>query len=192
MWTSIKHALSSFWTTSPFLSVSFICFFNLKVSILCVRTKDSSINSALLPLSMSKRVLIPATLALNTRCLPLIFGTSSCIAHVETLTRFVLTVAQTSSSTQSFVFCCPWSQFRSRTMLFPTPNHWPLQLKLLSHSTQLSYWSMDNTCRFHGVLTLCISSTFPTRGAWYACHPGVSVGRPLDHTTFLLSRPVWC
>ena len=101
---SIKHALSNFYMTSPFPGVSFICFFNLKMSMLYVRIKDLFINSALLLLSMSKRVLISAILALNTRCLPSIFGTSSHTAHVETLTRFVLSVAQTLSSTQSFVF----------------------------------------------------------------------------------------
>ena len=189
MCISTRHALSSFWTTSPFPNVSFIFFLSLKVLIFCVRTKDLSINSALLPLSMSKQVYIPAMLALNTRCLPSIFGTSSRTAHVETLTR--LLVAKALPSTQFFVFC-PWSQFWSRTMLFPTPNHWPLQLKLLSYSTLLFYWSMDNTRRFYGVLILCISSTFLAGGAWHARHPRVFVGKSPGYTTFLFSQICSC
>ena len=188
MWTSIKHALSNFCTTSPFPSVNLIFFFNLNVLIFCVRTKDSLINSAPLPLSMSNRVFIPAMLALNTRCLPSIFGTSSCIAHAEILARLVVETLLIIASSD----CCPWLRFRSKTKLFPIQSHWPLQLGLLSHSTQLSYWSMDSIRCFHGDQTLCIPSTFLVRGAWHAHYLGVFVGMPPDHTTFLPSRLVWC
>ena len=191
MCISTSYALSNFCTTSLFLRVSIICFFSLKMSIFCVRTKDLSINLVLLPLSISKPVFILATLVLNIKCLLSIFSTLSCTTHVETLTCLVLIVAaQTLSSTQSF-FTCPWSQFWSRTRLFMIQNQWPPQLELLLHSTQLSYWSIDNTYYSHGDQTLCIPNIFPARRAWRVYYLGVFLGWSSSHTTFLPSWLLW-
>ena len=76
--------------------------FSLKVLSFYIRTKDLLINLALLPLSMSKQVFIVAILALNTKCLLLIFGTLSRTAHVETLNFLI---AQTLLSIKFFNFC---------------------------------------------------------------------------------------
>lgn len=97
-----RQALSSYCMTSLFPSSNLIFFFNLNVLIECIRIKNSSINSVLLLLLISKCVYILAMLFLNTKCLFLILGTLLRIIYVEILTHLVVT--QASSLTISFVF----------------------------------------------------------------------------------------
>ena len=155
--------------------------------IFYVRTKDLSNNLASLPLSMSNCVFIPAMLALKTRYLPSIFDTSSCITHADIQTCLLLIVAVKTLSTLFFFFCF-LLRFQSKTSFFLILNLWLLQLKLLSHLTQLSYLLIDNTYCFHGVLIFCIPSIFFAEKTWYACHPRVFVGKFPVYTTFL---PSW-
>ena len=113
---SIKYALFSHCMRLPFFSSNFIFFVSLNVLIPCERTKNSLINLALLLLSIRTCVLIPATLALNTRCLPSIFDILSHTAYVEILTHLI--ASPFCWSTIPFV-CCFWSRIWLRTMRFP-------------------------------------------------------------------------
>ena len=61
--TSTRHPLAKCCITLLLPSISWMSFSNWKVLILFGHTKDLSINLASLPLSMSKRVCIPAMLS---------------------------------------------------------------------------------------------------------------------------------
>ena len=93
-------------------------FFNWKILILFERTKDLSINSASLLLSMSKRICIPAMLVLNTRCLPSILATLFYITYVDILIH--LSVVLIALLTTSFVHSL-WWWFLPGTTFFAIP-----------------------------------------------------------------------
>lgn len=81
--TSTRHPLSSLCVTSLLPSVSFIVFLNLKMVILCARTKDSSINSSI---SLQNPIILGYFDALAVVCRSN-FTSSDMEIHIEGLGR---------------------------------------------------------------------------------------------------------